>query len=236
MDFKLNKSSLGFNVRTASSVPATGNENDIVIISDVAMNGWMLSPDKPSNTPRSNGDVWIRYTVENATFNVLRNATMLIAGLSAKQYIDGNWISKPVYHYQNGEWTEWFTGVLYDHGTKHSSLTLTPNSYCKIEDKADHMLFTLNANTSGIVLSTVTYDLTPYSKLIVKWEDMSADAQCGACVRKDGSSVKDVASLDTNGTVTIDITSLEGEYNVGMRMAANSGGKTAKIVYFALEE
>lgn len=123
MDFKLKKSNLNFRVYTAASLPATGTENDICIISEVPMTNWVMSPDKPSGIPRSDGDVWIQYSVTGNVFNVLKNSTMLLATISAWQYVNGAWVNAEAKSYQSGEWVDWWDGSLYDTGNQYTDYT-----------------------------------------------------------------------------------------------------------------
>lgn len=128
MDFKLKKSDLNFNVYSVPSKPTTaGVENDIAIITSVSIPNWILSPDTPSGTPRSDGDVWIRYSVTGkTTFNALKNNTMMIATIKAWQYVDDAWVDVEAVSYQNGEWHEWIPeGALYYKGVNIGGLVTT---------------------------------------------------------------------------------------------------------------
>lgn len=111
MDFKLKKSELGFKVYTVDTKPtAPGANNDIAVITSVPMANWIMSPDKPSGIPRSEGDVWIQYSVKGkTTFNALKNNSMIIATISAWQYVDGVWVDVEAVSCQNGEWVSWIT-------------------------------------------------------------------------------------------------------------------------------
>lgn len=122
MSFKFKKSNLNFRVYTSETVPDTGVENDIVIISSVPMSNWILSPDDPSGAPRTDGDVHIKYAVGGDTFNALKNDSMMIATVSAKQYISGAWVDVTARSYQNGAWVDWIT-YIYNEGNESTSLT-----------------------------------------------------------------------------------------------------------------
>lgn len=180
MDFKLKKSNLNFRVYTASSLPNTGNENDICVISDVPMKNWILSPDVPSGAPRTDGDVWIQYYVTGNTFNVLKNSTMLITGMSAKQYVNGAWVDKTATSYRGGKWTGWEL-VLYDAGDECTDVT---GGWTSINDSgagkstftknSDHMSIT-SSFTSILDFSRYTYtnlliNPTGYSKLNILYD------------------------------------------------------------------
>lgn len=128
MDFKLKKSNLNFNVYSMPSKPTTaGVENDIAIITSVSMPNWIMSPDKPFGPPRSDGDVWIKYSVAGKiTFNALKNNTMMIATIKAWQYVDDAWVDVEVVSYQNGEWHDWIPeGALYYKGVNVGGLVTT---------------------------------------------------------------------------------------------------------------
>lgn len=111
MDFKLKKSELNFRVYTAPSFPATGTENDICIKSEVPMTNWVMSPDKPSGIPRTDGDVWIQYTVAVGTVNILKNSTMMIATIYAWQYVDGAWKPVEAATYNGSAFVPWIVHV-----------------------------------------------------------------------------------------------------------------------------
>lgn len=108
MNFKLNKSELNFKVYTVASKPITpGANNDIAIITSVPMSHWIMSHTVPSGRPRSDGDVWIQYSVKGNTFNALKNNYMMIATIAAWQYVDGAWGEVEAVSCQNGEWVDW---------------------------------------------------------------------------------------------------------------------------------
>lgn len=112
MNFKFTKNNLNFKVYTAAETPATGAENDIVVISATPMKNWVLSPDEPTNAPRNDGDVWIRYAVDGADFNSIKQNTVMVRFVTTMQYVNGAWVGVVAKSYQNGVWVDWFTGLL----------------------------------------------------------------------------------------------------------------------------
>ncbi len=113
MNFKLNKDSLNFNVYVETAFPETAEENDIVIISETPMVNWIISPDEPNGAPRNDGDVWLTYSTSGKVFNALKQNSMMIAMIFAKQYVNGMWEYREAKIYQNGEWTDWWDGMTY---------------------------------------------------------------------------------------------------------------------------
>lgn len=176
MDFKLKKSNLNFRVYTAPAFPSTGNENDICVISDVPMKNWILSPDDPSGTPRTDGDVWIKYSVDDGTVNLLKTGAMMVAMASASQYVNGTWVDTEAKSYRDGAWVDWIPeGMLYLNGNQFTNLTggwtksslewsgLPTNGSILYEE-----YLTVNAKSGGYYDATTVnaLDLTEYSQLL----------------------------------------------------------------------
>lgn len=115
MNFTLKKSDLNFKVYTVEAKPTVpGAENDIAIISPVPMTNWFMSPEKPSGIPRNDGDVWIQYSVSGNTKNILKQNALVIATISAWQYVNGSWVDREAVSCQNGEWVEWLSYLIKD--------------------------------------------------------------------------------------------------------------------------
>lgn len=120
MGFEIDRSNLKFNVRAMSSAPTSsthGAENDIALITTVPMTNWILSPDNPVCAPRTDGDVWITYSVEGDTFNALRDNTMAIVVLTTYQYVNDEWTKINGKIYKNGTWQDMITEVaIFENG------------------------------------------------------------------------------------------------------------------------
>lgn len=104
MNFKLTKSSLNFKVYTSLTIPSSGTENDIVIISTTPMENWILSSDAPVGEPRNEGDVWIQYSVSGNVFDVMNQHDFMLAITKIYQYINGVWMSVNARRYVGGIW------------------------------------------------------------------------------------------------------------------------------------
>lgn len=124
MNFVLKKSDLNFKVYTVPSKPtAPGAANDIAIISSVPMTNWLMSPEKPFGIPRNDGDVWIQYsTTKGDIKNILKQNAMMIATISAWQYVDGAWVDVTAVSCQGGEWVDWVV-YLYKNGNEYTNIT-----------------------------------------------------------------------------------------------------------------
>lgn len=188
MDFKLKKSNLNFRVYTAASLPETGQENDICVISDVPMKNWFLSPDDPSGAPRNDGDVWIRYSVGGNIFNALKNNTMLIAAISAKQYVDGVWVDVDVKSYQNGAFVDRLRKLLYENGDEFTDFsggwTVCKDTVATASKEGSYI--TIAGTTAGAqarrhasAYTNKAIDLTPFNKLRVTVETWNPGEKYG---------------------------------------------------------
>lgn len=182
MDFKLKKSNLNFRVYTAASIPATGTENDICIVSEIPMTNWILSPDTPSGAPRTDGDVWIQYSVSGTTFNALKNNAMMIATISAWQHVDGAWVDREAVSCHGGEWVQWIT-VLWNASESYENTNvlgsngfyITKNSHSSktgsLSKSSDGMSLNSNASDNVVFVSHDNIiDFTGLTHVTVTWD------------------------------------------------------------------
>lgn len=233
MDFKLNKSNLGFRVYTATEFPSVGSENDICVISDIPMKNWVLSPDTPKGTPRNDGDVWIRYSVNGDATNVLKSSTMLITTLIAFQYINGEWVTKDAKSYQNASWVSWWDGTLYDAGNEYEHITggwyggnaaASSTASSTITKNSDHILIKNTTSASNGAITTNAIDLTKYSTLNALYKGGSV----GLRVSPSFPTSSPAATNNTDGSVsvitqlTLDISELQGYYQCALSARSTS--------------
>lgn len=192
MNVKFNKSDLSLNVYTSPTLPEIGEANDIVIISETPMTNWRMSPDAPNGIPRTDGDVWIQYSVKGSTFDVLNNNSMMITTLSAKQYVDGKWVDREAMSYQNGQWVAW-TIILYDHGVigeSAGSLVQTGIKYggdagsCTLTIGETNVRIGTYAGLGALVYFTKKVDLTAFQKLYFYGSvvDKKGDGSTRCCI------------------------------------------------------
>lgn len=187
MDFKLKKSNLNFRVYSAATLPTSGKENDIVIISETPMENWILSPDKPEGAPRTDGDVWIQYSVTGATFNILKNGTMKIKCTSVQQYINGIWKEVTANSYQNGEWVNW----------------IDDNAEIITELNASGYAFYSEDVAGEYVRSQYDRGFTRTSSLPVIWcWSMDANSYDGPCMLAATKEALSITSVQSNGEMT----------------------------------
>lgn len=254
MDFKLNKNNLNLSVRTAPELPGTGKENDIVVISDVPMANWILSPDSPSGAPRNDGDVWLTYSVDGSVFNALKQNTLMIAMVSAKQYIDGAWVDKTAKSYQNGEWVDWYVwdGALFP---ENPGILRITGGWVN-DPKISHMSRT-NVDSSTVTEDAITIyitgsnkctnlataneiDLTGYSHLKFNVTERSGSAEGYVMVYKDGTVAPANAAANmvvaSTGEHTIALPSGGGLYRIAFELSTSGSARSLTISEVRLME
>lgn len=247
MDFKLKKSDLNFRVYTATETPETGNENDIVIISDTPMKNWILSPEKPSGVPRNDGDVCIQYSVTDGAFNVVKNNVFMIATICAWQYVSGTWVSVKAMCYQNGMWNNWVADTyLYKAGDEYTHITGGWSVFQCVSDLTTDASYGSNAN--GVLKACLPgtekkcvgmgtnnkIDLTPYKTLTFNVIELYGGAcQFGVTGARNGTATSAPAIKHTQqavGLVTLDVSELSGEYYIWFGDFSYSSGKYGAAV------
>lgn len=237
MSFKFTKSNLNFDVYTAASKPTTpGANNDIAIITSIPMPNWIMSPDGPSGIPRSDGDVWIQYSVSGDTFNALKNNSMMIATIKAWQYVDGAWAEVEAVSCQNGEWVYWWNGEIYEQGNLYEDITGgwvmrndSGGNGTITADKVIQLRYKSGASSSqhSTAYTNKKIDLTKYTKLtmevnVISVGSSSMDTSVCICnTNTAGYPITDRVAYEhtptgSTGTFTVelDVTSYNSEYYI----------------------
>lgn len=247
MSLKLNKSNLNFKVYTAAEVPATGVENDIVIVSATPMKNWIMSPDAPSNTPRSEGDVWIQYSTNAADFNLTKQNAVMVRFVSAKQFVNDAWVGVVPKSYQNGAWVDWWNGDLYKFGEEIAWITggwsIAKDCNGTVQKNADSITYDAQGVDSKAsyfaIYTNEKISVTNATKITVNKEIITSGTGGGAGqlifgifneIPTSNSDLKDtpVRHYKQNGfsaaltsEPTIDVSDLSGEYYVVIGFAFN---------------
>lgn len=122
--------SLNFEV-VGNPQPENPKENTIWVDTDAEITGWDFSAAEPANP--AEGMVWFSTgTASSVAFNALKENSVMVYPMSAKQYVDGAWVSKTAKIYQNGEWKEWVL-YLYNKGVEYIGGWKLSGTYTKNE-------------------------------------------------------------------------------------------------------
>lgn len=99
---------------------ATPSENTIGVVTTTPISSWIFGSTEPTGSADM---VWFKTGTSSAIeFNTLKNNTIYVYPLSAKQYISSTWVDKTVKIYQNGKWLNW-NKYLFDNSNKYTNLT-----------------------------------------------------------------------------------------------------------------
>lgn len=218
--------------------PAKATQNTIWIDTDVEITSYVLSFKEPE-TP-SEGMAWIKIGNKGI---IQANAPVgdnwiTVYPITAKQYVSGAWVYKDVLSYQNGQWENWIENiVLFDNGVKRDGLAFT-TQYGTATFSGNYLVCKLTSSDKTMrAYVTEQFDLTPYETITVSWEGLSqsgAAASFGIGVYKNNEKIAESGISATTGTHTLDVSNLEGEYDICLRLYSGSSGKTANVTHFAI--
>lgn len=112
---------LNLKVTAYSELPETGKENEIAVITDTPMTGYVMQAEQPTGTE---GLVWIQVgDSSTAPIWVDKKQTVQIYPITVSQYIGGAWASVTAYATNNGVWNDFTRLYVYKAGNTYESLT-----------------------------------------------------------------------------------------------------------------
>lgn len=223
--------SLRFRVYAATSLPASGKENDVCIITSTPISSWEAGHVDNPTWSMDAGFVYLTCTTSDASQpNLLRKNALYLKLTRCLQYENETWSLKKAYQYRGGGWSE-IVGV-YDHYVIQDGVLNPEHGVLKSENA-----FTLQgsgyyqiwADRAGYHTTTFTnIDMTYFRTLSLT----------GSCYAGDGFQLK---VLTTGGTVvasaaltatgaTIDISTLSGVHNVAYCHVYTNVSKLTELV------
>lgn len=212
--------------------PAKVTHNAIWVDSDVDATSYALTAAEPEN-PEA-GALWISIG-DGGKIKVVSpvgDNWITVYPISAKQFIDGEWVTKVAKSYQNGEWVDW-TVFAYNGGNTgwQSCTSAVGGWYPGSVTFSDGAICLKNTETNSATGSATTekYDLSSFKTIEFVIDSQSTGFNTGAayvCVTTSnsfawnpGTSATTLPSeavsskqFSSSGTVTLDVSSLSGEY------------------------
>lgn len=201
--------------------PETAKENTIWVDTD-SITSWVFSVTAPESP--TNGMVWFSTgEASTAAFNALKKNNITVYPVSAKQYIGGEWVTKTVKNYKNGEWVDWAADtVLYNSGVFNEDVahfsSKTPTNATITYDSSYINMKTVANKASEIYEGFGPINIAGFSRLIAVLSNTS-DKNIYGCLfaAQSANALKATAlaivneSMDgrTNDvTVTLDLSDL----------------------------
>ena len=230
---------LNFKLVGGTTQPSNPKENTIWISTENKITSWIFSATEPAT--KTEGMVWIcTGTSSHVEFNALKKNGVQVYPISAKQYIDGAFVSKTAKSYQNGSWTD-FIAYLYNAGDEFTDITggWVTESYGSTPSKTiagDVMQFVTLGNPweYSILKTQNLIDLTSYKTLHFR---ISYDLHCSSESKHEvgvfDSGRNFLASKqitrDTAGTYSVDISGVTGSFRVGASIMTRENNATNKM-------
>ena len=101
---------LKFRVYAATSLPASGRENDVCIITSTPIPSWEVGQVDDPTWSMAAGFVYLTCTASDASQpNLLRKNALYLKLTRCWQYESGKWATKNAYQYRNGAWVQFST-------------------------------------------------------------------------------------------------------------------------------
>lgn len=232
---------LNYRLLGGLEAPAVPAVNDIWIITDVDITGHVFNAKTPADA--AEGMVWIcTGTSGHVAFDVLKKNSIMVYPLSAKQYINGAWVTRAARIYQENKWVEWVT-YLYNEGDDCYALTGGWAAYpysafkeesrvapaLKMEDACMRIVFPAATPGSaqysedykrGAVFAENRIDLANISTLSVDITEFAGESVSGVLTcylhltteKKDGYTPVATLNCTGVGTFELDVRKLNEKY------------------------
>lgn len=240
---------LNFKVVGGTLAPENPSENTIWINTDAEITGWAFSASEPENPV--DGDVWITIgTASMVAFNALKNNSIMVYPVTAKQHIDGAWVGVTAQSHQGGSWVDWIP-YLYSPGNECEDLTggwaarkwqMSSNAGSAeqtfdIARNSDNLTFTKTGQVGAVMHTANKIDLTNVKNIHFKgemypgnngswagffvWPDLN-----GRYWNSNAAAQVLCSNNTTKSEFTLDVSTLDGNYYVGFGIY----DKTSKVV------
>lgn len=236
-----------------SDLPETAKENTIAFFSDVEMSSYVFDVVVP--TEPIQGMVWfLTGTSSTVAFNALKKNAIEVYPLSAKQYVDGEWVDVTAKSYQNGTWVDWIL-YLYKSGQSENEVKAkwtTSTRWYSVNAKAPTLAVgnsnfsatisdtTLNYQ-SGVLETTDGVDLTNWKTVTFEvsgYQVTGSEGYIDLGVTNVLTGSADVtASVKATGigTYTLDVSALSGVHDIFIKLCTSLGtGNVARVVFSAI--
>lgn len=225
---------LNYTVVGGTSTPSNPTENTIWVNTSTAITSHIFSDVQPKSPIA--GQVWIQTDgLSTVNFNALKNNSIQIYPILAKQYISNAWVNKTAKSYLNGKWVEWYKwdGVLYNAGDECEFITggwqvsrgrtNTSIPLGSVTKEANRMVIRDAKDPSAIQVCTKNkISFKGYSMLYANLSDKDGSLQFGDVVNMDGG----IAKSSGYGKRSIDISNYNGEYYVAVQKFCQASGES----------
>lgn len=237
---------LNFKVVGDTTKPTSASENTIWVNTSTTITSWVFSATQPTGEP---GKVWITTGISSpADFNALKKNNITVYPISAKQYVNGAWVSKEAKSYQGGEWVDWII-YMYNKGNQYTNFTggwTAYGDYADIRFNTDHIYLSILSGyneTWGMAHTKNKIDVTNIDTLYFYIDkrtsaDISESTNANSKYSTVGISVSPdvrtngwtayarIPTGATNALFEVDVSAYSGTYYVCILNAVNANSTT----------
>lgn len=253
------RSALDFRVVGGTTQPSSPANKTIWVNTSTEISGWTFASSKPVS-PSAGEVWFQTGTSSPAAFNALKENVLTVYPAACEQYVSGSWVKKEAKSYLSGSWVPWYlylytagdvhsdvTGgyealalkISADYGG--NTLTATAPTLTTGGSSMSISLSNGSAgyNKSGSVLTKNKIDLSNYSSLTFKFTKSIGNTSNYATFYVSSSNStnpvsaaagEQVLGSSAATSVTLDVSSLSGEYYVGVNVLAGSAGTVTTTV------
>jgi hypothetical protein len=194
---------LNFEVVGGTTQPVSGVENTIWINTNTEITSWAFSYAEPENP--AEGMVWIcTGSGCSVDFNALKNNTLEVYPMSAKQYINGSWVNMDAHIYQNGGWLQ-FRLYLYKEGDECTAITGGWSG----TKSSNYMSFGGADNNGPQAYTNNKISFEGYTKLVFEYEFISGHGSGLGNIQLAASDRTEIAYRTDYATTSIQTSTLE---------------------------
>lgn len=217
-------------IASASDLPTTGSNGDIYIVTQTTLTGLsFFQPTQPTGT-FAVGDVWVMTSEKSAAkVNLASKGTILIGLKQACVWNGSQWVNSELHVWYDGQWADGVYylivgGALNEPFSATNATVTMGNGYVNA---------TAISGSSGNYRTSVAVDLTDYSTLYcVTRNNGDLEAAIGVWSATSTPSTPNARTKMSNTaatTVTLDVSSLSGNYYVGVWGASQSSSSYKKF-------
>lgn len=216
---------LNFQVIGGATAPNNPKENTIWVNTSTTITDWVFSATQPTE---ATGRVWISTGASSpVAFNALKKNGLQVYPVAAKQYIDGEWLDKTAKSFQGGAWVDWWDGVLYNAGNTYDDITggySGVGDYVSATNSDGRLNLQVQNGATAALITEQAINLTGFKTLKVTGNGTSANCFAGI-VSDRSANFSSTVVMENQGTYSLDISSVEGLFYVGLM------GKVGNKVY-----
>ena len=210
---------LDFKVKSYETLPSVGTDNEIAVITNTPMTGWVMQAEQPT---ASDGLVWIEVsTTSEVPFYADKKELIRLYPASVKQYVNGAWASKEAHIYQ-GEWKQFWQEMLQlywdgkesaETGTWNVSNGSKESTYIhmRLAGQTEGRIYPTNKVNVGSSKTISAEVSSPADNLLTFTVELNLREATGANASSKATKSDTLAKGETK-ILSIDISNMSGEY------------------------